>query len=146
MISEKLTRTTLWLSLPFNIVAGFALMFPTTALATLFGMGDPVPPFHAFFLGGIIISFGLIYGWLAQSAEINRAVLTISAIGKVSVFSAGSRLVGNQPRCAGDDDCHRGRLGLWHSMGALVIANPQTSILVFVFRFPEPLGQHIHFF
>lgn len=65
MISEKLLRGSLWASVPFNIVAGINLMFPTTAMAALFGLSGPVPPFYAFFLGGIIVFFGLIYGWLA---------------------------------------------------------------------------------
>lgn len=92
MISEKLLRASLWASLPFNLVAGYALATPTSALGQLIGPGEPVPIFHALFLGSIIMFFGLIYGWLAYSPIINKGVLTISTLGKFSAFSLASGL------------------------------------------------------
>ncbi|MGJ8669967.1 MAG: hypothetical protein ACSHXK_10810 [Oceanococcus sp.] len=86
MISTKIIRTTLWLSVPFNFIGAGLLFFSGSVLSQLFGLPAEVPLFYSATLCFIISLFGLVYGWLALQDEILAPLLVVGAIGKAAVF------------------------------------------------------------
>ncbi len=86
MISEKTVRLTLWLSVPFNFVAAYAVAFPAQFPGTFFEIPLGAPPLYAFMLGGFILLFGLAYGWAAQQGPINKTIVVLGIFGKYGVF------------------------------------------------------------
>lgn len=86
MTQEKLVRTTLWLSLPFNLVAAYAVGCPSSAIGQLLQLPSNVPVVYAYLLAYLIALFGVLYGFMAQQAEISRSLLLAGVVGKTGVF------------------------------------------------------------
>ena len=84
---EKLTRATLLLSAPFNLVAACGLLFPASSLGQLIGLPSPVPVVYSAILAYMVLIFGGVYAWLALQDSINRPLLAVGVIGKLGVFA-----------------------------------------------------------
>lgn len=85
---EALVRATLWLSVPFNMLAAYALALPASLPGRLMGLPSPVPPLYAALTGLLVALFGLAYAWMATQPRIERALLGFAVAGKGSVFVA----------------------------------------------------------
>lgn len=86
MISEKLIRQTLRLSLVFNLGAACLLLSPDSALAQLAGFTASASPMHAWLSALMVAALGVAYGWLAQQPVIDRPLLAFGALVKGSAF------------------------------------------------------------
>ena len=86
MTQEKLVRATLWLSLPFNLIAAYAVGCPNSAIGELLQLPGNVPAVYAYLLAYLIALFGLFYGFMGQQAEISRPLLFAGVVGKAGVF------------------------------------------------------------
>ena len=86
MISEKLVRVTLWISVPFNLVAAYGLAYPGSLLGILIGLPSNVPPLYSALLAFLIAGFGLAYGWAARQQPVDKTVVGLGTIGKYGVF------------------------------------------------------------
>ena len=86
MVNEKWIRATLWISVPFNFAAAWALLVPGSWLGGLIGLPVDVPLIYAALLSFMIFGFGCVYAWLALRSDIDKSVLAIGAIGKAGVF------------------------------------------------------------
>ena len=84
---EQLVRYSLWLTAPFNLVAGVAFARPDSALASLLTLPSDVPAFYALFSGGMIFLFGLVYAWLAMQKTIVPSLLCVGTCGKLMAVS-----------------------------------------------------------
>ena len=94
---EQLIRVSLWVTAPFNLIAGVAFAFPTSALGQLMTLPASVPTFYALFSGGMVFLFGIVYLWLAMHKPLERALLCVGACGKLmavtialALYAAGS--------------------------------------------------------
>ena len=94
---EQLVRISLWVTAPFNLVAGIAFAWPSSALGQLLTLPENVPAFYALFSGGMVLLFGLVYLWLAAQKVLVPALLCVGAAGKllavtiaVALYLAGS--------------------------------------------------------
>ncbi len=79
---EQLVRYSLWLTAPFNLIAGVAFAFPDSVLGHLITMPAGSHPFYAYMSGALIALFGFCYAWLALQERINGPLLLVGAIGK----------------------------------------------------------------
>lgn len=86
MTHEKLVRSTLMLSVPFNFIAAWGLSVPSSPIGKLMQLPADTPLVYAALLGYLVLLFGVAYGWLAISADINRPLLTMGVVGKAGVF------------------------------------------------------------
>ncbi|MEM7358946.1 MAG: hypothetical protein AAF431_07610 [Pseudomonadota bacterium] len=86
MSSQSLIRTTLWLSLPFNLFAAFLLAFPSSVFGQLVGLPSQVEPLYAGLSALLVALFGFAYAWLALQPKIIQPLLFLGAAGKFSVF------------------------------------------------------------
>jgi hypothetical protein len=82
----SVVRATLWLSFPFNLVAAWVLVSPSSELGHFVGVPAQVPSLYSLVLGFLICEFGVTYAWLALQKHINRPLLVFCAIGKSGVF------------------------------------------------------------
>lgn len=87
MHHDRLIRGALWASAPFNAGAAIGLAFPASPVASLFGLPAAVPQPYPAMLGAFVALFGGLYVWLALQAQIPRALVGFSAIGKLAAFS-----------------------------------------------------------
>ncbi len=79
-------RASLWLSVPFNLLAAYAFAAPASELGSRIGLPAEVPRLYALVLAFLIAQFGCTYAWLALQAEPHRPLVAFSAIGKTGVF------------------------------------------------------------
>lgn len=86
VINEQLVRISLWISVPFNFLAAYAVLLPGSALGQLIGLPPDVPLIYAALLSFMVGAFGCVYAWLASRPLMNKPVLAIGAIGKTGVF------------------------------------------------------------
>jgi glucan phosphoethanolaminetransferase (alkaline phosphatase superfamily) len=86
MINEKLVRATLWIAVPFNFTAAYALLLPGSMLGQLFGLPPEVPLVYPALLSFLVFGFGVVYMWLAVQRSIDRPLLAVLALGKAGVF------------------------------------------------------------
>jgi len=98
VFSTATIRKSIWATVPFNLLGATAFAFPQSFPGRLLQVPD-APAVHAFLLGFIILTFGLMYLWIALQPEINRPLLAFGAVGKVGVFLIGLALfiVGRAP-------------------------------------------------
>ena len=94
---ERLVRISLWVTAPFNLLAGYLFAFPSSALAGLLMMPASPTNFYTLFAGAMVALFGFMYIWIAQQGVIVRPLLAVGAIGKtiavmisVSLFVTGN--------------------------------------------------------
>jgi len=80
-------RATLWLSFPFNLVAAWILVRPSSDLGQLIGVPAQVPSLYSLVVGFLVCEFGVTYAWLALQKHIHRPLLVFCAIGKSGVFA-----------------------------------------------------------
>ena len=89
---EQLVRISLWITAPFNLVAGVAFAWPGSALGELLTLPSDVPAFYALFSGGIVFLFGLVYMWLAMQETLVRSLLCVGACGKLIAVTIAAGL------------------------------------------------------
>ncbi len=87
MTHERLVRTTLLLSVPFNLLAAWGLGQPQSVIGRLMQLPGDVPAAYAALLAYLVLLFGLAYGWLGLAREINRPLLLFGVTGKAGVFA-----------------------------------------------------------
>ena len=86
MVSTKILRYSLWASFPFNLVAAVILVLPGSGVGQFAGLPTDVPVLYTATLAFLVCLFGFAYAWLAMQPEIDRPLLTVSAIGQAGVF------------------------------------------------------------
>jgi len=79
-------RYTLWASAPFNLLAAYMVLLPSSSLGRLVGMPPSPPLVYSALLATMIALFGLAYAWLATQPEIDRPLVGLAAIAKTMVF------------------------------------------------------------
>ena len=82
MSLEGIVRISLWITAPFNLVAGFAFAFPASSLGSLIELPQQTHNLYAMFSGAMIALFGATYLWLSFQTTIHRPVLFVGACGK----------------------------------------------------------------
>ena len=82
MSLERLVRISLWVTDPFNLLAGFVFAMPGSALRQLLMLPESPVSFYTIFAEAMVALFGGVYIWLALQAEINKPLLSVGAIGK----------------------------------------------------------------
>jgi hypothetical protein len=92
MIDEKLVRTSLWITTPFNFLAAGILAFPALPAGQLLGLSPDVDPVYRALCPFFIALFGVVYGWTAMQEEIPEPMLVLGAVGKTGVFVIASAL------------------------------------------------------
>ncbi len=86
MVSEKLIRLALRISVPFNFLAAYAVAVPTSFMGRLMGLSDHSDVLNASLLSFLIASFGVVYGWLSLQKKIDRPLVCFSGVVKTGVF------------------------------------------------------------
>ncbi len=86
MQAVDLVRWSLWASFPFNLVAAYALAWPSSVVGRLMGLPEQVDPIYAALCGSMIAGFGFVYAWLAIQPKLDQPLLWLGAIGKAGVF------------------------------------------------------------
>jgi hypothetical protein len=87
MSSEQLTRTTLWISAPFNLGAAALFAFPSSSLGRALGMPAEVPALYAALVALFVALFGLVYAWTAAQPVLVRPLVVLGAVGKFGAFA-----------------------------------------------------------
>ncbi len=82
MSLERIVRISLWVTAPFNLIAGFAISFPASGLGQLLELPSGSHPFYTILSGALVGIFGLAYIWLASQARISKPLLFVGASGK----------------------------------------------------------------
>lgn len=95
---DNVLRKALWTTAVFNVIAATIIAFPDTLGASV-GLPVPVPRLYTTLLFSFVFLFGGAYAWLARSVEINRPLVVLAAVGKLSVFAivAAFWVAGNAP-------------------------------------------------
>lgn len=87
MSTDRVLRSALWISVPFNGLAAILLLFPDSFAGQLAGLpAEPVPLFYRATLAFFVAMFGGLYAWIALQPKIPRALIGFSALGKAGVF------------------------------------------------------------
>jgi hypothetical protein len=86
MDKDEWFRRTLWLSVVYNLGGAFLFAFPSSALARLTGLPDPVAPVYCALRAFFVALFAGAYAWLAVQQDIDRPLVAFSAIGKGGAF------------------------------------------------------------
>ncbi|MDG2306338.1 MAG: hypothetical protein P8R42_17145 [Candidatus Binatia bacterium] len=87
MDPDRILRTALWVTAVFNVVFALVASMPDSVLGQVAGLPGGVPAVYAILLAWTIALFGLLYGWLAQQAEIQRPLVAFGALGKGGVVA-----------------------------------------------------------
>ncbi|MBL6749372.1 MAG: hypothetical protein ISP90_02575 [Nevskia sp.] len=87
MKGDKLLRSALWISVPYNLFGAYLFAFPDSAAGRLAQMPAPAPPAYRFLTALFVALFGGMYAYLARQAAIDRPMLAFGAIGKASAFA-----------------------------------------------------------
>lgn len=88
MHRERVMRRALQVTCPFNLVAAFALAYPTSAIGQLFGLPSDAPAVYRAFASGAIALFGFAYGWLSVQPVIDRPLVALAIWGKLFAFTS----------------------------------------------------------
>ena len=92
MPHDRHIKASLWITCPFNFVAGYTFAFPSSLTGRLVELPTAVPPVYAAATGFMVCLFGGMYAWMALQKQINRPMLCLGAIGKAGVFVLASVL------------------------------------------------------
>ncbi len=86
MTPDKIIRTALWISVPFNFLAAYSIAFPASFTGQLMGLPFEAPAVYSVLLAWIVALFGAVYAWLAMQKKIDRPLVGMAAIAKTGVF------------------------------------------------------------
>lgn len=86
MTPDKIIRTALWISVPFNFLAAYSVAYPASFTGQLMGLPFEAPAVYSVLLAWMIALFGAVYAWLAMQKSINRGLVGAAAIAKAGVF------------------------------------------------------------
>ncbi len=111
--SDRLVRITLMISVPFNLIVAWVLLFPASALGALVRLPADVPMLYAALSAMFVAAFGLLYAWMPMQPTINREML-----GFVSLCKAGAFVVAQTLWLLGAD----GGTAALASVGDIVLA------------------------
>lgn len=81
---DAFIRRVLWTTAFANLGAGAMFAFPASAVGQLAGLPASVPPLYRATVGLFVLIFAGAYAWLARQAEIDRPMVGLAAIGKLS--------------------------------------------------------------
>jgi hypothetical protein len=95
---DAVLRKALWTTAVFNVVAATMVAFPDS-LGGAVGLPVPVPRLYTTLLWSFVLLFGGVYAWLARSPKIDRPLVVLGTLGKLSVFAivAGFWFAGSVP-------------------------------------------------
>jgi hypothetical protein len=85
MNDDRLVRSALRASVPFNLGGACFFAFPDT-LGRFAGFPGNVPPVYSTLLALFVLLFGGMYAWLARQPRIDPAFVAFAAIGKTGAF------------------------------------------------------------
>jgi hypothetical protein len=99
MNRDKTMRRALQLTTAFNFIAALGLAFPATALGQFMGFPTGAPLIYSALASGSVALFGGGYAWLSVQAVIDRPLVVLSTIGKLTAFTSvvGIALLGEMP-------------------------------------------------
>lgn len=86
MVSEKMLRMALRVSVPFNFLAAYAIAVPGSIVGRLMGLSPESDMLNASILAFLIAAFGAVYAWLSVQKVIDRPLICFSAVAKTGVF------------------------------------------------------------
>lgn len=87
MLTDRIIRPTLFLNAGYNVLVAWMFAFPVSKLAQMVGMAWP-PAVYRAVVTAFVVSFALLYLWLATRTVIDRGLVGFSALVKVAVFGA----------------------------------------------------------
>jgi hypothetical protein len=90
--SDRLVRITLMISVPFNLIIAWMLLFPASALGALMQLPADVPMLYAALSAMFVAAFGLLYAWMPMQPVINREMLAFVSLCKASAFAVALTL------------------------------------------------------
>ncbi|MDP9139190.1 MAG: hypothetical protein M3O62_00160 [Pseudomonadota bacterium] len=90
--TDRLVRITLMISVPFNLIVAWMLLFPASTLGALMQLPTPVPPLYAALSAMFVAAFGVLYAWMSVQATINREMLGFVSLCKTSAFIVAQTL------------------------------------------------------
>lgn len=82
----------LWITLPFNFIAAYALSFPTSSISRFVELPAQPYNFYTVFSGAMVALFGLTYTWMALQPAINRPLLAFGACAKLLAVTTAAIL------------------------------------------------------
>jgi hypothetical protein len=83
---DLVMRRALQVTAPFNLLAAFALAFPSSWPGRVFGLPVDAPSVYRVLAGGVIAIFGFAYAWLSVQKVIDRELVFVSMSGKIFAF------------------------------------------------------------
>jgi hypothetical protein len=86
MQRDRIVRTALGASVPFNLGAAYLFARPDSAFAKGLGIPGPAPPLYCALVALFLVLFAGAYAWLCRSREIARPLVAFAAIGKSLAF------------------------------------------------------------
>lgn len=86
-MTDTTLRLSLWLACPFNLVAAIVFAFPSSILGRQLGLPEYVSPLYTSLVALFVALFGFTYAWLARQPSIDRPLLALGSIGKLSAFA-----------------------------------------------------------
>lgn len=85
MVSENLVRWTLRFSVVYNLFGAATFAFPAV-LGTTAGLPVAAPLLHEWFVASNILMFSFIAGWLSWRNPIDKPLLVVFGISKITFF------------------------------------------------------------
>jgi hypothetical protein len=82
MHRDRVVRTALGVSVPFNFGAAYLFALPDSALAKVLGIPSHAPPLYCALVALFLVLFAGAYAWLCLAREIARPLVAFAAIGK----------------------------------------------------------------
>ena len=89
---DRIVRSALVVSVPFNLAGAFVFGFPGSQLGHLQGLSADVPALYRSLVALFLVLFAGAYAWLAVQREISRPLLALGAIGKAVAFATFAAL------------------------------------------------------
>ena len=89
---NKWVRWSLFLTSPFNLLAGYAIAVPSSPIGIGLGLPPHATDFYTMLSGALVGLFGLAYFWSGLQAQPPRAVIAIGACGKLSAVLISTTL------------------------------------------------------
>jgi hypothetical protein len=83
---DRIVRSALAVSVPFNLTGAYVFGFPGSQLGRLEGLSPATPALYRALVALFLVLFAGAYGWLAAHREISRPLLALGAIGKAVAF------------------------------------------------------------
>lgn len=83
MSLEQVVRASLWVTAPFNFLAGYLFAVPNSAFAQVLQLPGSEVSLYTLMSGALIAMFGGCYIWLAMQERLHAPLLFVGASGKL---------------------------------------------------------------